>query len=55
VAKYEGHAQPDCSWLFDINLDIVWDTVRTALPPLVERLTAIRDELANGSDLGMKS
>ena len=40
---------------FDINLDIVWDTVRTALPPLVERLTAIRDELANGSDLGMKS
>ena len=35
---------------FDINLDIVWETVRTALPPLVERLAAIRDELANGSD-----
>jgi uncharacterized protein with HEPN domain len=37
---------------FDINLDIVWDTVRTALPPLVERLTVIRDEVSNGSDLG---
>jgi len=35
---------------FDINLDIVWDTVQTALPPLMERLTAIRNELANGSD-----
>jgi uncharacterized protein with HEPN domain len=30
---------------FDINLDIVWDTVQTALPPLIERLTAIREEL----------
>lgn len=40
---------------FDINLDIVWDTVQTALPPLVERLTAIRNELANGSDREIES
>jgi uncharacterized protein with HEPN domain len=30
---------------FDINLEIVWSTVQTALPQLVERLTPIRDEL----------
>lgn len=40
---------------FDINLDIVWDTVQTALPPLIERLTSIRDESANGSDRGIES
>jgi uncharacterized protein with HEPN domain len=37
---------------FDIDLDIVWETVQTALPPLIERLTAIREELVragNGS------
>ena len=41
---------------FDINLDIVWDTVQTALPALVEQMTAIRDELAkdNRGDDGMK-
>ncbi len=32
---------------FDINLEIVWDTVQAALPHLVEQMTAIRDELAN--------
>ncbi len=40
---------------FDINLDIVWDTVQTALPPLMERLTSIRNESANGSDRGIES
>lgn len=27
---------------FDINLDLVWDTVQTALPELLERLRAVR-------------
>lgn len=27
---------------FDINLDIVWDTVRTALPDLLTRLPAVQ-------------
>lgn len=31
---------------FDINLDVVWDTVQTALPDLLERLPAIRDAVA---------
>jgi len=31
---------------FDINLDIVWDTVRDALPPFIETLIIIRDSLA---------
>ena len=35
--------------------DIVWDTVQTALPPLMERLTSIRNESANGSDRGIES
>jgi uncharacterized protein with HEPN domain len=26
---------------FDINLDVVWDTVQSALPDLIERLSAI--------------
>ena len=29
---------------FDINLDIVWETVRTALPALLDRLPAIRED-----------
>ncbi|MEO7400480.1 MAG: DUF86 domain-containing protein [Polaromonas sp.] len=28
---------------FDINLDVVWDTVQTALPPLLAQLPTIRD------------
>src|SRR5476649_2051519 len=28
---------------FDINLDVVWETVQTALPELLEQLTAVRD------------
>ena len=31
---------------FDINLDVVWDTVQTALPELLERLPAIREAAA---------
>ncbi len=31
---------------FDINLDVVWDTVRDALPRLTAALNAISDELA---------
>ncbi len=27
---------------FDINLDVVWETVKTALPQLLEQLTDIR-------------
>lgn len=30
---------------FDINLDVVWDTVRDALPPLIETLSAIVGDL----------
>ena len=29
---------------FDINLDVVWDTVRDALPPLIETLNAIAND-----------
>lgn len=31
---------------FDINLDVVWDTVQWALPDLLERLPAIRADAA---------
>lgn len=27
---------------FDINLDVVWETVQTALPELMERLSVVR-------------
>ena len=29
---------------FDIDLDVVWDTVQTALPALIEQLPAPPDE-----------
>ena len=32
---------------FDINLEIVWDTVQTAIPQLIDRLSAIRDDLGD--------
>lgn len=32
---------------FDINLDMVWETVQTALPQLLERLPAIREDAEN--------
>lgn len=31
---------------FDINLDVVWETLATALPQLLNRLPAIRDDAA---------
>ena len=34
---------------FDIDLTIVWQTVQTGLPTLIEQLTAIHDALANGA------
>lgn len=39
---------------FDINLDVVWDTVRTALPSLLAQLPAIQDaaKAANDNDSG---
>lgn len=54
---YPGFAEahPDVPWrsmrgmrnriahgYFDINLDVVWDTIRLALPDLLQRLPAIR-------------
>jgi uncharacterized protein with HEPN domain len=32
---------------FDIDLDVVWETVQTALPQLIERLPAIREDADN--------
>lgn len=34
---------------FDINLDVVWETVQTALPELLKRLPAVRQD-AGGED-----
>lgn len=33
---------------FDIDLDIVWATVQTALPPLVDQLTVLHASLRQG-------
>jgi uncharacterized protein with HEPN domain len=33
---------------FDINLDVVWETIQTALPALLDRLPAILDEARAG-------
>ena len=30
---------------FDINLDVVWETVKTALPDLLKQLTVIRNDV----------
>lgn len=32
---------------FDINLDVVWDTVQTALPELLKQLPAVRQDAPN--------
>lgn len=29
---------------FDINLEVVWDTLQTALPELLQRLPAVRND-----------
>lgn len=33
---------------FDINLDVVWDTVQTALPELLKQLPGIRTSSCSG-------
>lgn len=35
---------------FDINLDVVWDTVQTALPELLTQWPAIRKAASNVQD-----
>jgi uncharacterized protein with HEPN domain len=30
---------------FEINLDLVWDTVQTALPELLKQLQAVRQDV----------
>ncbi|ASL41977.1 hypothetical protein bAD24_I00715 [Burkholderia sp. AD24] len=35
---------------FDINLDVVWDTVQTALPDLLKQLSAARLDAESKSD-----
>jgi uncharacterized protein with HEPN domain len=41
---------------FDINLDVVWDTVQTALPELLKQLPAVRQDADNEdrNDYGME-
>lgn len=34
---------------FDIDLDIVWETVKAALPSLLDRLPAVRDDAGEGA------
>ena len=33
---------------FDINLDVVWDTVKTALPELLKQLSATQFDASSG-------
>jgi uncharacterized protein with HEPN domain len=52
-----AQAHPEVPWrsmrnrithgYFDINLDVVWETVQTALPALLEQLPAVRREAEN--------
>ncbi len=37
---------------FDINLDVVWDTVQTALPELLKQLPSIRQDVGNQNESG---
>ncbi|WP_432257871.1 HepT-like ribonuclease domain-containing protein [Cupriavidus sp. TMH.W2] len=39
---------------FDINLDLVWDTVQTALPELLKQLPAVCRDAENGNRNGAK-
>jgi uncharacterized protein with HEPN domain len=34
---------------FNVSLDIVWDTLRQDLPPLVEQLSGLLDHLDRGT------
>ena len=40
---------------FDINLDVVWDTVQTALPELLKQLPAVRQDADDEDRDGMES
>jgi uncharacterized protein with HEPN domain len=42
---------------FDINLDVVWETVQTALPELLKQLPAVRQDADNEgcNDSGVQS
>jgi len=37
---------------FDINLDVVWDTVTLALPQLLEKLPVLLDEASRPASTG---
>jgi len=39
---------------FDINLDVVWETVQTALPALLEQLPAVRQDAEECNNYGME-
>jgi len=39
---------------FDINLDVVWETVQTALPALLEQLPAVRQDAEECNKYGME-
>jgi len=38
---------------FDINLNVVWDTVRTALPELLKQLPGVRQDAEDEDQNGM--
>lgn len=38
---------------FDINLDVVWDTVQTALPALLTQLSAVLQDLQDEGAKGV--
>jgi len=40
---------------FDINLDVVWETVLTALPVLLKQLPAVRQDADQGNDADRKA
>lgn len=59
-----AQAHPDVPWrsmrgmrnrmahgYFDINLNVVWDTVQTALPELLRQLPAARRDASSGDDV----
>lgn len=39
MEKHEGDEEPGSGGYFDINLDVVWDTARSAIPTLYSDLT----------------
>lgn len=40
---------------FDINLDVVWDTVQTALPDLLKQLSTVRQDTEEEDDYARAS